>query len=499
MSTIRRQSIISSGIVYMGFALGALNIYLFAKGFEPAHFGLTTLFISIANVMFAIANLGTQAFIYKFYPYYKDNLAPEQNDMMTWALLISIIGFAGVVVVGIACKDLVIRKYEANSAELVKYYYWIFPFGLGLTLFSLLEAFSLHLNRSILTTFLREGMFRLFTTALILLSLTGLLTSFDTFIKIYSFNYLLLALVLGMILVRRRELFLPFAVSRVTRKFLRKILTLASFTWGGNLMFTLSTFAALIVIAAVIPKGLESAAVYSVAAYAGSIIQAPQRTLVSASVGPLSRAWKDKDLGKINRIYHRSSINQLIFAVGIFVLIWINFTDGVLIFHLNPIYLRGLPIFLFIGLTRIVDMGTGLNSQIIGTSVRWRFELISGMILLALTLPLNYLLAKKMGAIGPAVADLVTFSIYNGMRWLFLYRVFRMQPFTTKTLYTLLLGAATWFICDRLFGHYQGFLWIVVRSLTFIILFAAGVLGFRLSEDVIPVWQTLKKRLRIPG
>ncbi len=45
MSTIRKQSIISSGIVYFGFALGALNIYLFARGFEPAHFGLTTLFV----------------------------------------------------------------------------------------------------------------------------------------------------------------------------------------------------------------------------------------------------------------------------------------------------------------------------------------------------------------------------------------------------------------------------------------------------------------------
>ncbi len=497
MSTIRRQSIISSGIVYIGFALGALNIYLFARSFEPSHFGLTTLFVSIANIMYAVANVGAQAYIYKLYPYYKDNLEPKEIDMMSWALLFSIIGFALVVALGIACKKLVLQKFGAHSADLVTYYYWIFPFGLGLTIYSQLEAFSLHLNKAVLTTFLRECLFRLFTTVLILLSIAGLLTRFDIFIKAYSFTYLLLAFVLLTILVKGRDMYFTLTASRVTRKFFRKILLLASFSWGGNLVFSFSTFFALIVIAAVVPTGLEQAAVYAIAAYAGSVIQVPQRTLVSASIGPLSRAWKDKDMDKIQRIYHRSSINQLIFAVGVFVLIFINFTDGIVIFHLNPVYLKATPVFLFIGLTRIVDMGTGLNTQIIGTSVYWRFDLFSGLILLSLTLPLNYVLAKSNGVIGPAIADLVTFTIYNTIRCIFLYRKFGMQPFTSRTLYTLLLGAAVYLVCEWIFGGHQGFSWMVARSLTFILLYLAGVLGLRLSEDVIPVWQTVKKRLGI--
>src|SRR5271170_6811733 len=97
------------------------------------------------------------------------------------------------------------------------------------------------------------------------------------------------------------------------------------------------------------------------------------------------------DLGKINRIYRRSSINQLIFSAGMFVLIWINFTDGVAVFHLKSDYLDARYIFLFIGLTRIVDMGTGVNSQIIGTSTFWRFDFFSGIILIAFTLPMNYI------------------------------------------------------------------------------------------------------------
>jgi hypothetical protein len=53
-------------------------------------------------------------------------------------------------------------------------------------------------------------------------------------------------------------------------------------------------------------------------------LQAPQRGIIASSTAALAQAWKDKDMAKINRIYHRSSINQLIFAVGMFTLIYKN-------------------------------------------------------------------------------------------------------------------------------------------------------------------------------
>ncbi|HWK05324.1 MAG TPA: polysaccharide biosynthesis C-terminal domain-containing protein [Puia sp.] len=498
MSTIRRQSIISSGLVYFGFALGFLNTYLFTRergGFSTSQYGLYQIFMAIASMMYAVANLGMQAYIYKFHPYYKDNLPPEKNDMMTRALLTSLLGFAGVVLAGIAGKDFVIQKFDANSADLVRYYYWIFPFGLGLTLFSLLEAFAWQLKKSILTNFLKEVLFRIFTTVLLVLSFAGVLASFDTFIKIYAFLYLALALVLLVYLVSRGDLHFVFSPSRVTKKFIGKVRALAFLVWSGGLVFSVSNFFAHLVIAAVVPGGLAVVAIYSLALYIGSLMQAPQRVVIAASIGPLSQAWKDKDYGKINRIYHRSSINQLIFSVGMFVLIWINFTDGVITFGLNHDYLAAQAIFFFVGLKLIVDMGTGLNSQIIGTSTFWRFDFFSGLILLALTLPLNYLLAKKMGGIGPAIADLFTFAVYNGIRYLFLYRKFKMQPFTPKSLYTLLLGLAGYFLCKALFSNMHGLLGLTIRSTVFCVFYAAGVLGLRLSEDVLPVWATAKKKI----
>ncbi len=379
MSTIRRQSIISSGIVYFGFAVGFLNTYLFLRqggGFTPDEYGLVSIFTAIASIMFSFSNFGMLSFIYKFFPYYNDNLPPKKNDMMSVVLITGTLGLILVIISGVVFKSFVIRKFGAHSAELLTYYSWIFPFGIGFTLYSLLEAYVWQLRRSVLTNYFKEVQFRLFTSTLLILSFLGVLGTFDLFIKLYSFTYILLALILLIWMMSTKRLYFPLPPSRVTKKFLPKILSLTTLSWGGGLVFTLSNFFAHLVIAAVVPGGLAAVGIYTLATYIGSLMQAPQRTVISATIGPLSQAWKDKDYKKIDRIYHRSSINQLIFSIAIFILVWINFTDGVTVFHLQKTYFDARHVFLFVGLKLIVDMGTGVNGQIIATSTFWRFDFL---------------------------------------------------------------------------------------------------------------------------
>ena len=312
MSQIRKQSIISSLVVYIGFAIGIFNTWLFERegGFTQADYGLTGIFMAVANIMFCVANLGMPAYIHKFYPYYNDNLPLKKNDQLTWAIFFSLFGFCLVIIAGILFKDLVIRKYGTNAPELVKYYYYIFPFGMGLTLFSILEAYAWQLKKSVFSNFLREVQFRLFTSILIVFSFTGIIASFDLFIKIYSFTFLGIAVTLLLYLSWQNKISFTFSVSRVSKKFLNKIITLISFVYGGSMVFTVSMVIDTIIIAAVLPNGLAMAGIYTLAQNIASLIQAPQRGIVSSSLGPLSKAWKDKDLHKISRIYHSSSINQ---------------------------------------------------------------------------------------------------------------------------------------------------------------------------------------------
>jgi O-antigen/teichoic acid export membrane protein len=497
MSSIRRQSIISSLVIYAGFAVGLLNTYFFTRQgtFSEAEYGLTTIFIAIATMMSAFATLAMPSYIFKFYPYYNDNLPARKNDMITWALVVSLIGFLLVMIAGWSLMHLVIKKFGTNAPQLVSYYYWIFPMGLGLTIYTVLEAYAWSLHKSVLTNFFREVQWRLITTVLIVLFLTNVISDYDLFIKLFAFTYPGIAISLFAYLYIKGHIHFTFSVSKVSRRFFKKIITLCMFVYGGTLIFTISQVFDTIVIASLLEEGSAKAGIFGLATIITSIIQAPQRGIIAASIPHLSKAWKDKNMDLLQKVYQRSSINLLIFACAIFLLIWMNFRDGIVTFGIKPSYLDAGWIFFILGCTKIIDMGTGVNAQIIATSTYWKFELVSGVILLLVMLPLTYILTKQYGLIGPAIGTLVSITIYNIIRIIFLWKKFSLFPFTFSSLFTILLAAACYAVCYFAFNNLNGIPGMLLRSLTFIALFGIGAVYLKLSPDIQPVWQTIRKKM----
>src|SRR5690606_1204046 len=151
MSNIRRQTIISSLLIYVGFAFGALNTYLFTRQgiFTPEEYGLTRAIIVIGQFFYGFAGFGLTAVIYKFYPYYKDNLPDNKNYLLTLSLFSALVGFILTIAGAIIFEPLVVRKFIANSPLIVKYYYWIFPFTFFLLFFSILESYAWSLQKTI--------------------------------------------------------------------------------------------------------------------------------------------------------------------------------------------------------------------------------------------------------------------------------------------------------------------------------------------------------------
>src|SRR5437763_11902094 len=141
MSTIRRQSIISSVLIYIGFLFGAINTYLFTRQgiFTPEQYGLTRAIIITASFFYGFSSFGMISVLYKFFPYYRDNLKDEDNDLLGMCLLTGFIGFVLTTCAGFIFEPLVIRKFSAKSPMLVRYYLWVFPFLFFYLFFSLLE------------------------------------------------------------------------------------------------------------------------------------------------------------------------------------------------------------------------------------------------------------------------------------------------------------------------------------------------------------------------
>lgn len=495
MSGIRKQAITSSILVYIGVLFGLVNNYFFVKdgSFLPEQYGLTRLFSDVGQNFFIFASLGSIPVLYKFFPYYQDNLKEHENDLIGRTLIITFIGFIIVAIAGYFLEPLFILKFSNRSPLFVQYYFWVFPFAFGLLFFSLLEGYAWALQKTILSNFLRETALRILTTIIILLYYFKWI-DFHEFMICFSCLYIIIAGTLLLYLVRSGHLHFNFKSSRVTKKFYKKMLTMQSLIFGGIIITTIGNSIDGLIIASLL--GLEPTGIYTLALYAANLIQIPQRSIQSIATGVLVRLWKDKNYDEIFRIYQRSSINMLLVALFIFGNIWLNVQDGLNLAKIQDTYAAGIGLLFIFGMIRIIDCGTGVNAQVIGASNFWRFEFLSGVVMLAIRIPLSYIFIKNYGIIGSAYSDLFSLTVYNFIRFEFLRRKFKMQPFTGKTVLAIVCCLAAYFITYFLFTHLHSWLALFLRSLVFSSLIIASVFLFKLSPDAMQLVGVMKARLQ---
>lgn len=495
MSQIRRKSIKGAVWIYLGFMIGAINTYFYThkNWFTPDQYGLTRSLLEISMLIFATSSLGTNFFFYKFFPYYSDNLQKKDNDILGLALKICLIGFIVTVTGLLFLQPLIVQKFGTNSILLVEYFYVTIPIAFFILLFNLLEAFSYGFDKGVTTNLLKETILRGYTLLLVFLKVFNII-DFRTFILLFSLQYAIIFIILAVILKREGHLWLVFKTSRVTKKYRKKIISILSLTFIVLVVTVLRTSIDGLVLAA--RQNLGKVAIFGFASYLVTVMQAPFRSIVSITIPVLSRQWKDKNIKEISKIYKRSSINLLSFSLFIFFLILLNFEPAIQYFNVNPEYYQGESVFILLGVVTIIEMGTGVNGQIIGTSNFWRFELWTNFLLTAMIIPLSYFLTVKYGLIGPALANLVSFTIYNSIRYFFLLKKFNMQPFSKKTAEVFLIAIVGYLLTFYFFKNENGFLFIAGRTILYSILFTIPAYFRNISPDLKPVVLTVINRIK---
>ena len=102
---------------------------------------------------------------------------------------------------------------------------------------------------------------------------------------------------------------------------------------------------------------LGSLGVYTIAFYFGTLVIIPSRPLLKISGTLIAYAWARNDLTQIRDIYYKSCINQFVIGGFLFLGIWANIDNILLI--LGPDYLQSKWVIFFIGLGYLFDMLTG--------------------------------------------------------------------------------------------------------------------------------------------
>ncbi|MES1220799.1 MAG: lipopolysaccharide biosynthesis protein, partial [Bacteroidota bacterium] len=152
MGIIRKQSIQSSLFIYIGFAIGALNVLVLfpnEKYFTLAEFGLTKVLVDVSLLIAMLCTLGSYSAVVKFYPFYNSYLPKKKNDFPFITTSVVILGCLLFIVLMPLFKDVIIRKYGSRSPLFVEYFYLIFPLTISIAFLYLFEAYSWAVKRSV--------------------------------------------------------------------------------------------------------------------------------------------------------------------------------------------------------------------------------------------------------------------------------------------------------------------------------------------------------------
>jgi O-antigen/teichoic acid export membrane protein len=441
MGIIRQQSVKSTIITYIGFAVGAINLmFVMPNYFSNTQIGLLQVFVAFATQMVTVGSFGMAIVINKFLPYYQAHLDPKKRDLVTLVLTVGTAGMIILIGISILNNDLVIHLFSKNSPLFVKYFY-LFPiFAMGYFYYYIFESFNNNYKFSSWSSFVRELFYKVFNLLATLFFAIGLL-NFTGVMNMYTLMYWLGAILLIINLIRYKLFHIPFKISPLTIRLRKNIAQYSLSSWGISVLSVSFQFVDTFAIAGLI--GLGPAAIYSVAKFTISTIVIPSTSLMPVSVPLISDAWRRNDLMKIEEIYKKTALVLVMIGGFCFFLIMASVND---ILHILPdkfygsqeIFNQAVLVILILGFARMLDFATSVNSYILQNSRKYySADLTCSILSLILAIPLNYILIKNYGIVGASLAYLALSFFANTFKAIYLFIKEKIHPFSSHWWYLI--------------------------------------------------------------
>lgn len=432
MGKVIRQSLLSTAITYLGVTLGAFNtLWLIPKVMSTGEIGLYRVVISMAILLVPFAQMGASQGSIKFFPEYKSQ--EDRNRFFTGLLLFSFCSYLLFISIFSILEQPISSFFIERSPEVSQYFNLVLFLVLMMVIFGILESYSRNMLEIAIPNFLKEVQIRIINTLLITLFFLGYV-GFEQLLFSLVWNYMAAITFLTLSLIYRYKLRLRFDLKSLKiQSFIKYALYSVLGAGGAVIVMQIDS----IMITGLL--GLDQNGVYTTAFYIAVMIEIPRRAISQLSTPLISKAFHEGLKTEVDHIYKRSSINLLLAGAFIYLLIIVNLDN---IFYLIPDWQRfeaGKIVVIIVGAAKLIDIGSGVNTEIIIMSKYYRFNIITILFLSILTILSNLWLIPDYGIAGAAMATTLSLILFNLVKFLFIWFKLKIQPFTLKTGMVLIL------------------------------------------------------------
>ena len=479
----------------VGLMIGAgSTLFVYPHALEA--YGLVQVLISVGMIGLPLLTFGANTVAIRFFPRFR-NKETGHNGFVVVLLMLCLLGFllSGVLLFFFWDEILHFMERQAKGGkDLLPTYFWIsLPLAFFYSIGVVLSIYSSNFKRIVVPTLLLDFSQKIIVPALLIAVWQQWIT-LPTALWGLLGHSMLVAVSLAIYLSWLREWHWKPQFSFLTPVLRRDIFQFILFGAIGGFALQLTSKLDIFMVGSMQP--LKDAGIYSIAAYIAAAIDIPTKGLYAASASSVAQYLAKDNHVELENLYKKVSINLLVAGVLLFGAAWISIDDLFRIIPNGGEVAAGKFVLLYIGCSRLIEMGTGLNNYMMYYSKYYLYALISLSVLAGVNIALNLWLIPKMGIDGAAIATLISVSAYNFISVLLVWFKFRLQPFSLRTVYTLLAGALAFILVYFIPKTGLPLLDIVIHSGLYVVIFGSMAYYFRFSPDLNDFGKMLAQKMK---
>ena len=447
MGVIKKQGIQNTIVIYTGIIIGFISLlFIQPQLLSPTELGLIRVLLSFSSLLAAVLPLGSPNINVKYLPKFF-NAQQKHHGFFGLMLLFPLAGIIIGCGILFLLKNWIIGFYSEKSPLFTNYFYLVAPLAIFITFIYSFNSYCNAIFKTVFPSFLNDILNRVLFIAIILLYFFKWI-DLDEFVLSFTLIYGIQTAVLFVyVLMTGNPGFRPdikFTEENVGFRFILRYGLIVSFTTisSVSLKFLDSVFLA--------KYNLESVGIYSVAAFIALIIETPLNSLERIANSKISHHLAENNHGEIKKIYFTSSRYLMLLGGFLLVMVIVNIHDMLLL--LPPVYQSGEIVTIIISVGAFVNMATGVNYPILMNSSKYVWGSVFLLVLLVTAIVGNWIMIDVLGwgILGAAIATSFSSAFYNLLKFLFIWKNFRMQPFniqSLKIIFCIVISlAAGWFL-----------------------------------------------------
>jgi O-antigen/teichoic acid export membrane protein len=484
MNMLTTQSTKNLAGILLGFGIGAVNtLVLYPWFFGAEKQGLVVFLLSASNLLMPLIGFGVAQTIIKFHSSYPEN---DKQGFLSYVVLLPLIVAFPLCFVAIFFHDAIAALLAVENPIIASYTWVIFSIAFATAYFEVFYSWARVHFKSVAGNTLKEIYPRVSILALLLLyAANGI--DLDVFFYLLVGLYYLRLLLMVVIAFRIQPPKFSWQKPKNLGELLRYSLFLVLAASAGSLIIDIDKF--------MLPqyKAIEQTAFYAVAIFTATLIEAPGRALFQILNPLIAKNINEKNTSQLAVHYKNSSINLLLLAGWIFLLVNGSITSLFALIE-DANYANAIWVVLAISLTKLITMSSGASNTMLINSKKYHVSLLLTIFMAVFVVLGNYLLIPKYGINGAAVSTLVVVVVFTYVRMGYVYYYFKIQPYGLNTLYAFAQIAIFYWALTFLHLDIHPFLSIVVKSVFITLVYGGCVYVLNLSPTLRQIVQNRFKR-----